>query len=418
MSRARLPANAVADTEVSAIIKNAGGDCASAALKTDDTGRALFEGMSPGDEFRAEVTVDGERLKTETFTMPPEGGLRTMLISGVAGSGGGGAASAGGSTMKGGPPAAGGKDQRTFALGATAGAAEPDAALPTGTLEVRLFDENAAPIANHPIVVGMVKEGDIQTRNGKSDAAGQARFTELPVGQKTGYAVVIDWKGLRLNTVPFGMPESGGARAEIRALARTADPAAITIGAGGRIVVQMREDTLQILEFLPLENTSDKMFDPGPGAFEIPLPGGFVGAQAAGQRTQGRGPAEPRHGRARPDRPQAFAADRVRQRAQGQRSGVRVRAALPWRHARLLTAGAERNRRPLTLITDQKVHRPHRQRPRHRARARSACWAATSTGSCPSRPSPRAARSSSRSADCPRAIPAGAGSRAPSRWRW
>ena len=63
-------------------------------------------------------------------------------------------------------------------------------------------------------------------------------------------------------------------------------------------------------------------------------------------------------------------------------------------------------------------HRPHRQRPRRRARARSACWAATNTGSCPSPPSRRGAPSSSRSADCPRPIPAGAGSRAPSRWRW
>jgi hypothetical protein len=31
---------------------------------------------------------------------------------------------------------------------------------------------------------------------------------------------------------------------------------------------------------LPLENTSDKIFDPGPGAVEIPLPQGFVGAEA------------------------------------------------------------------------------------------------------------------------------------------
>ena len=148
--------------------------------------------------------------------------------------------------------------------------------------------------------------------------------------------MVIDWKGLRLNTVPFGMPESGGARAEIRALARTADPAAITIGAGGRIVVQMREDTLQILEFLPLENTSDKMFDPGPGAFEIPLPGGFVGAQAQDNERkvevrQNHGMAV--HGPIVPKRSQLIV---VRQRAQGQGSGVRLRAALPWRHARLL----------------------------------------------------------------------------------
>jgi hypothetical protein len=75
------------------------------------------------------------------------------------------------------------------------------------------------------------------------------------------------------------MPESSGARADIRALERTGDESAITIGAGGRVVVQMREDSLQILEFLPLENTSDKMFDPGPGAYEIPLPAEFTGAQ-------------------------------------------------------------------------------------------------------------------------------------------
>jgi hypothetical protein len=273
----KMPANAVADIEVTAIIKNAGGDLRKRALKTDESGRVLFEGMAPGDEFHAEVTVDGERLKTEQFTMPPEGGLRTMLISGVAGGGGGGGESRGGPA---GGSAATGKDQRTFALGATVGAAEPDASLPAGTLEVRIQDENGAPIANHNVTLGMVnKQGEIETRHAKSDGAGLARFTDLPVGKETGYAAVIDWRGLRLNTTPFAMPDSGGARAEIRALARTADTSAITIGAGGRIVLQMREDTLQILEFLPLENTSDKMFDPGPGAFEIPLPSGFVGAQ-------------------------------------------------------------------------------------------------------------------------------------------
>ena len=268
----KMPANAVANVEVSAIIKNAGGDLRKRALKTDDGGRVLFEGIAPGDQFTAEVTVDGEHLKSETFTMPDEGVLRTMLISGVKSGGPAGAAS--------GDSAAAGGNQRAFALGATAGQAEPDDALPAGTLEVRLLDEKQAPIANHNVVLGMVnEEKQIETRNARSDAAGLARFTGLPIGEKTGYAAVIDWRGLRLNTAPFGMPEGRGVRAEIRALARTADPSAITIGEGGRVVVQMREDSLQILEFLPLENTSDKMFDPGPGAFEIPLPSGFTGAQ-------------------------------------------------------------------------------------------------------------------------------------------
>jgi hypothetical protein len=42
----------------------------------------------------------------------------------------------------------------------------------------------------------------------------------------------------------------------------------------------MREDSLQFLEILPLENKSDKLFDPGPGAVEIPLPSEFTGAEA------------------------------------------------------------------------------------------------------------------------------------------
>jgi hypothetical protein len=54
----------------------------------------------------------------------------------------------------------------------------------------------------------------------------------------------------------------------------------MTIGPGARSVVQMPEDTLQFLELFPFENNSDKMFDPGPGAIEIPLPSGFVSAQA------------------------------------------------------------------------------------------------------------------------------------------
>jgi hypothetical protein len=272
----KMPANAVAGVEVGAIIKNAGGDLRRRAFKTDETGRVLFEGMAPGDEFHAEVTVDGERLETQTFAIPSEGGVRTMLISGVAHGGGG--APAGGAPAQEGQGAGG--ESRTFALGATAGAAKEDESLPTGTLEVRLFDETGAPIANRDVTLGMVnKAGEIEVRHGKSDAGGQARFTDLPTGKTTGYAAVIEWQGLRLNTSPFAMPESGGARAEIRALARTSDPAAITIGTGGRIVLQMREDNLQILEFLPLENTSEKMFDPGPGAFEIPLPQGHVNAQ-------------------------------------------------------------------------------------------------------------------------------------------
>src|SRR5450631_592201 len=272
----KMPSNGVADAEVSAVIKNAGGDLRRRTEKTDSDGRALFEGMAPGDEFHAEVTVDGELLKSETFTIPQVGGLRTMLIAAVGKGGDGNAAPAGPAT-----PAGAGGPGGSFTLGATAGVAVTDPRLPAGRLEVSIFDESGAPIPNQPVLLGMVdKTNKIDVRHGKSDPTGVAHFADLPRGEGTGYSAVLEWHGMRLGTAPFPMPESGGARAEIRALGRTSDPSVMTIGSGGRVIVQMHEDNLQFLEMFPLENQSDKMFDPGPGAIEIPLPQGFVSAEA------------------------------------------------------------------------------------------------------------------------------------------
>jgi hypothetical protein len=272
-----MPRNPVVDVEVSAIIRNAGGDLRRRTQKTDASGRAMFEGMVPGDQFHAEVTVDGEKLTTDTFTIPAQGGIKTMLIAAL---GKGGGAPAGGGTSD---EAGAGGDAQTFTLGATAGAAYPDEKLPAKTLEVHLYDEGGAPIPNHSVLLGMVdKSNKVDVRRGTSDAAGVVRFEGLATGEGTGYAAITEWKGMRLGTAPFAMPDpaQGGARGEIRALARTSDPSVMTVGPGARVVAQMREDTLQFLEMLPLENTSDKMFDPGAGALEIPLPTEFTGAQA------------------------------------------------------------------------------------------------------------------------------------------
>jgi hypothetical protein len=268
----KIPANAVAGVDVSAITKNAGGDARKRTVKTDASGRALFESLAPGDEFHAEVTVDGELLQTATFAVPAQGGVRTMLIAGL------GAAPEGEEAAA---PAGGGAQAQSFALGSTTGSAKPEASLPVKTLEVRLYDEGGRPIPKQPVTLGSVDTTNkVDVRHATTDDSGVARFTGLPVGKTTGYAAVTDWHGLHIGTEPFAMPEDSGARAEIRALARTSDPSVITIGEGARIILQMREDTLQFLEILPLENKSDQLFDPGPGAVEIPLPTEFTGAEA------------------------------------------------------------------------------------------------------------------------------------------
>jgi len=60
----------------------AGGTTRSAV--TDDLGRAEFKGLPPGQDARAEATVDGEAMQSEPFMVPTSGGLRVILVAGIA----------------------------------------------------------------------------------------------------------------------------------------------------------------------------------------------------------------------------------------------------------------------------------------------------------------------------------------------
>jgi hypothetical protein len=50
-------------------------------VKTDDNGRAQFSGVSAGTTVRAVATVDGERLESQEFPWPGDGGIRVMLVA-------------------------------------------------------------------------------------------------------------------------------------------------------------------------------------------------------------------------------------------------------------------------------------------------------------------------------------------------
>jgi hypothetical protein len=50
---------------------------------TDAEGRAEFPGLPSGAEVRAETTVNGEPLVSETLTVPGSGGVRVILVAGM-----------------------------------------------------------------------------------------------------------------------------------------------------------------------------------------------------------------------------------------------------------------------------------------------------------------------------------------------
>jgi hypothetical protein len=55
----------------------------SRTAKTDESGRAQIAGLPAGASAVAEATVDGEKLTSQPFEVPAQGGIRVILISGL-----------------------------------------------------------------------------------------------------------------------------------------------------------------------------------------------------------------------------------------------------------------------------------------------------------------------------------------------
>jgi hypothetical protein len=54
-------------------------------MKTDQDGRAIFAGLQPGTAVHATADVDGQRIESQTFTVPPDAGVRLVLVAGASG---------------------------------------------------------------------------------------------------------------------------------------------------------------------------------------------------------------------------------------------------------------------------------------------------------------------------------------------
>ena len=50
-------------------------------VKTDEGGRAQFDDLTPGATVKAVAVVDGERLESQEFPAPAQGGIRLMLVA-------------------------------------------------------------------------------------------------------------------------------------------------------------------------------------------------------------------------------------------------------------------------------------------------------------------------------------------------
>jgi hypothetical protein len=168
------------------------------------------------------------------------------------------------------------------------GKAIPAAELPAGNVTVRVVRESIGNNISGQVVV--VTSGST-TREAKTDDQGRANFDNLERGVEARAEAVVN--GERLVSDPFTPPASGGlrvilvaglkeaaARKQQEAAAAAAAPAvkgAVVFNPNSRVMMEFRDDALQVFYVLEIFNSARTRVDIG-GPLVIDLPSGAAGA--------------------------------------------------------------------------------------------------------------------------------------------
>ena len=270
--------NAAVGVEVVATVTAPGGTARARTEQTKSDGRATFSDLPVGAEFHAEAVVDDQHLKTASFAIPAEGGARLMLVSQQE--------DEGEETAPPSNPHAGthghGDHQAEAAIGALVGTVAARDGLAAGIVELRLVDADGAPIAGQEVRLGHSagRPEAMAFVTSTSDKNGSVRFVTLETGDPHRYMAAVEREGLQLSSSSFRLPADRGAAGELRVPGHTSDLSVLQVSSSSKLLIDLREDALAVMENLVLENTSDRIFRAGQGGLPIPLPAGSSSGSA------------------------------------------------------------------------------------------------------------------------------------------
>jgi hypothetical protein len=152
--------------------------------------------------------------------------------------------------------------------------------LPKGAISVRLIrGELSNNIAGHPVDLHIGSE----VRTVKTDEAGRAQFNDVPAGATVKATSEVD--GEHIESQEFPAPSDGGIRLMLvatdkaKAAAAAAAPAVtghVVIGEQSRIVMQPREEALEVYYLLDIANNAKSPVNTA-APFEFDMPDGARG---------------------------------------------------------------------------------------------------------------------------------------------
>ncbi|HZS40899.1 MAG TPA: hypothetical protein VFF06_28895 [Polyangia bacterium] len=222
--------------------------------KTDEQGRATFSNLQGGPYVAHAVDRDEEKV-SQPIELQPNVGTRVMLVF-----------SAGG-------------------LGQPDGVGHADKSVPPGTVLVRVVGDGGEPLAGLDVIIGQARAGEqgVVEHKAKTDAKGEAKFAGLDSKPTSGYLVEALKDGSRFSGKPFRLSENMGALVVLEVRPISKDLSQLSIGAGSHLIMEIGDDSVQVVEVLALQNSGTAAVDVGPGGLHLPLPEKAVSATVGPQ---------------------------------------------------------------------------------------------------------------------------------------
>lgn len=248
------------DVELVDVEKAKGGDkAATRTVKTDAEGRATFPEL-PAAVYEARAALEGETLTSQPIQVAPapNPGIRVMLVF-----------------------AKSLADQQKE-LGTPDGKARVDTAAPPGTLTIKTVDESGKPLPGLRVALFRAQKENEQVESlppQTTDAEGATRFANLPSTPGTAYLATVQRDNAEHRSQPFRLVPEHGSQLALTVLAVTRDTAALQIGLGSHIILELQDDSVSVLENLRIVNPLPQAIDPGPGGLRIPLAEGALSPQ-------------------------------------------------------------------------------------------------------------------------------------------
>jgi hypothetical protein len=234
--------------------------------RVGDDGRANFEGLPLGGPYVVSAKSGDQTVGSQKIDLPAEAGVKVMLVF---------------------------KPDEKASLGEHDGEARPDRTLPAGTLVIHVVDEAGRAMPNLPLLVahGRAPAGGgapkIEQTALTTDAAGEVRYLAPAGGLDEGYMVNVKREPLRATSKPFTLDKAAGMRLGLRAAAVSSDATALSINRRSHLILDVKDEGMEVVENLAIENGAGAPYDPGPSGVVFRLPLGATSAAAIGENPPG-----------------------------------------------------------------------------------------------------------------------------------